>query len=393
MVGLNVSQTLLFNVGMDFFSIAVLLIIYLNSRNNSNDTQDIHLFRETILFLIWMLIANICSWLVNGKPGKAIRIFSYLVNFSYFLLQQCVVIEWMHYTYLRVTGRSLSFKSKWGFLLIPFDLIDICFFLTPWTKKSYYLDEMNNYQRGPLVLFFSLIILAYIISCSLFALLQIKKEKTEDRRKECLIQGMAMIPMVIGSFAQTFIYGLDFVLPCTTLSVLLVYLDIENRAVSQDALSGLNNRGNLDRYLNSCLGGNQDNHFLLMMMDINQFKKINDQYGHEMGDEAIMRMASILKETFNDRSVFLARYGGDEFTVVIKNGNKASAEKAIENLQSNINKLNQTKIFPFPLSVSVGYAVYPDVGIVTVNDLLKCADKNMYQHKNELSVPFCGCLQ
>ncbi|GAB6065179.1 diguanylate cyclase [Aquifex pyrophilus] len=121
--------------------------------------------------------------------------------------------------------------------------------------------------------------------------------------------------------------------------------------------------------------------FTLLVLDIDNFKMLNDRYGHEFGDNVILKFAEILRKTFR-REDLLARYGGDEFVVIMPYTDAESARSAVQRLLTNLNEL---KILApdgnvITLSVSVGGAVYPEHGS-SPKELFVVADNMMYKVK------------
>ena len=95
--------------------------------------------------------------------------------------------------------------------------------------------------------------------------------------------------------------------------------------ISVDDLTHLNNRGQINRYLEQ-LRYSEDSKVYIMMLDINRFKGINDTYGHAEGDRALIIASEVLRRTCEQikSQVFLGRYGGDEFTIVLQNPGESS---------------------------------------------------------------------
>ncbi len=87
--------------------------------------------------------------------------------------------------------------------------------------------------------------------------------------------------------------------------------------ISIDPLTQLNNRNRMEQHLFECVRS-QDVNMHLLVLDVNRFKKINDEHGHAQGDLALKSIANCLKESCIEKSDFIARYGGDEFVIVYK---------------------------------------------------------------------------
>ena len=180
---------------------------------------------------------------------------------------------------------------------------------------------------------------------------------------------------------QTVFNGLSMVWPCAVVSSLMILLNRESQVISQDSLTGLNNRRNMERHLRTYEEG-QNRPVTLIMLDVNDFKHINDQYGHYSGDMALIQTSNILRSTFNGTSAFLARYGGDEFVIVMPEGKESTAEETTQKIKNNFDVFNRSTQFPFRLTVSAGYAISTEKADNRIANLLRDADENMYQDKS-----------
>ena len=118
------------------------------------------------------------------------------------------------------------------------------------------------------------------------------------------------------------------------------------------------------------------------MLDINSFKKINDQYGHAAGDHALEDLAAVMKSVFDGSDAFLARYGGDEFAAVVHTASLAP-ETAVQNLQKQIVEFYEKNHRSFAVSLAAGYALYDPAAGDTVQKLIERADAMMYQDKQK----------
>lgn len=380
MLFLNTKELLLFNVGIDAFSISIVLILFNVHRWDRDGSEDRRILFRMQHMLLMTLITDMIMWLVNGRPGSSFRFVGYADNIAYYIFQILVLFEWLKYAYCRVHEEYMPRKGKL-FTMVPLSMIALCAITTPYTGWYFYLDDGNIYHRGVLAFPLSLIILAYLFYASYTALAQRKKETLYDRKRECAVIGFFVILPILGGVMQVMIYGANLIWPCAALSVLLLCLNIESQSISQDALTGLNNRGNLDRYLHNGIEKGQA--VSMLMLDINDFKMFNDRYGHEMGDKALIQAAGIIKSTFKETAAFLSRYGGDEFVVVLNGHKNNQPEQVLSALQKEIDLFNETSMLPYTLSLSMGFAAGTIIGTEDVARLLKEADEKMYQEKKQ----------
>lgn len=149
-----------------------------------------------------------------------------------------------------------------------------------------------------------------------------------------------------------------------------------------DELTGLYNRRGFFTFAQQYLqaAARKKAPLFLLFLDVDNMKRINDSYGHHMGDAALVRMANILGKTFRLSDV-KGRMGGDEFGVFPVGSSLASVEAAQGRLKKAIAAFNSGKRSPFKLSISSGIACYDPDYPSTIEELLVRADKLMYEQK------------
>lgn len=375
---LNLKEILLFNIGINAFSCIITCIILCSLRKDFADSYEIRLLQKAVTTILLVLLSDITMWTLNGRSTDFLRILNYTNTILYFIMQLAVVYWWIRYAWYRLFNRKMPKKKENLFILFPFLLLSLIVLTSPLTGWCFYFDRDNYYHRGILSMPMAILILLYLFFITTASLLQYKKERITDRKKELLIIAFFTFPAFLGGFLQMVFYGFSIVWPCVVITSLLVLLNKESHAISQDALTGLNNRRSMEKLLSTY----EDNRAVtLIMLDINDFKNINDKYGHSLGDLALIKTADILRTSFNETSAFLARYAGDEFVVILPDGKEATAIEAVEKIKSNFELFSKTNHFPFRLSVSVGYAISTEKSEKKIEKLLKEADDDMYRNK------------
>lgn len=156
---------------------------------------------------------------------------------------------------------------------------------------------------------------------------------------------------------------------------------------NKDSLTGLYNRKFLYNYINKMRieeNRRENFSFALIFIDLDNFKPINDNLGHEEGDKVLKEVANILKENFR-KDDFIIRFGGDEFIILInlQNNNTSSIKKIINSLRKRV----EEKLNKYNLSFSYGIAIYPKDG-KNLSTLLKKADIEMYEEKKKRKLKF-----
>lgn len=146
-----------------------------------------------------------------------------------------------------------------------------------------------------------------------------------------------------------------------------------------DTLTGLYNRRYLNTHLEQSLQQNKKTPFTLILLDLNGFKQVNDQYGHLTGDKLLIQVSRRLRGVLRDCDI-LSRWGGDEFVIIFPNCSLTLDDDLVQRI---LHIFAQPFHFEHGLitsSTSVGLACYPEHGN-TSEALLKAADHSMYQHK------------
>ena len=155
-----------------------------------------------------------------------------------------------------------------------------------------------------------------------------------------------------------------------------------------DDMTGLKNKGSLTREINAYLTDAAKDKGILLVLDIDRFKGINDTYGHDIGDSVIRQMGLFLRDTFTDREI-VGRFGGDEFIVFIKDTD--CAEQAGEIARNLVLGTAKNVLLPDgdqTVSVSVGIAVYHGAE-KNYSEIFKKADIALYQAKADGDKRFC----
>jgi len=119
---------------------------------------------------------------------------------------------------------------------------------------------------------------------------------------------------------------------------------------------------------------------VLFFADLDDFKAINDTFGHVSGDRALADTAQIFRETFRDSDI-IARMGGDEFAVILGNAPDSGIALVRDRLEKRLVEYNARRDGTFLLSVSVGLAIFDPARPVTVDELVREADARMYEQK------------
>ena len=151
-----------------------------------------------------------------------------------------------------------------------------------------------------------------------------------------------------------------------------------------DTLTGCCNRGHglalLDHQLK--LAKRNKSSLLLAYTDIDNFKDINDTFGHEEGDKVLKKAVKLFKSTLREVDI-ICRIGGDEFLLIFPDSSLNDAPLIIERLSKKLEKLNQKLAKPYKIEISTGLSYYNQSNPLSIDELIRIADKKMYEDKKD----------
>jgi diguanylate cyclase (GGDEF)-like protein len=151
-------------------------------------------------------------------------------------------------------------------------------------------------------------------------------------------------------------------------------VDRLRKAANTDTLTGIANRRVAERALN--LFATRQRRYAVMMIDIDHFKAINDQHGHDTGDRILQRIAEILKARMRVQDT-VARWGGEEFLVIVESVTRDESASIAGSLRQMI-EAGTREILKTTISIGVAYS---ETG-QSVDQILKRADEGLYAAKN-----------
>lgn len=350
--------------------------IIMDSRyRNVSSTQERY-FSLILIIMMFSFVADIISSLYRVSDW----IFPFAAAGNYFEIILNTMLLPMYYLYVctQISNLDMVLKQRiYKVLLILAVACSAIVISTAFTRQVFYFDEAGIYIRGPLFWLPMLILFVMMLIIEGFIINQ--KTKIEMRNYRALI--LFLILPLLGWGLQFLIYGLPFSLISATLAVQVVFTNIQNRTMSIDYLTGAFNRKELDKQMQNKIDTATSNHsFSAILLDIDNFKSINDCFGHYEGDIALTDTVNILRNSIQHNE-FIARYGGDEFCLIIDVDDPADLESTIQRINDNLLLFNDNSKKPYKLSFSMGYEVYhPSIG--NCSELfLHTIDQKMYDEK------------
>ena len=245
------------------------------------------------------------------------------------------------------------------------------------TGKIFYYDDANQYHRGAYFMLPMSIILIMMAVVEGFLVSQRRKIEVGYYKSITLF----FIAPLVGWTLQSVVYGLPFSLMGIAFAALVVFTNNQNRNIDTDYLTGVFNRKTLDNYLQQRIDSAKGRQPLsAILLDIDNFKSINDRFGHFEGDMALINSVRILRGSVG-RADFISRYGGDEFIVILGCDHPNAVEEAKRAIQDHLSAFNRSNDKPYHLSFSMGTASYRRSSEISADSFLKLLDQRMYEEK------------
>lgn len=368
---------------INIFSLVLIGIILLKTRGLSQMVAQSN-FAMSIIAEMVFFVSDTLFVLVNDgvlPGGKPVMMACKEV---YFLATAAMCFFWfIYFEYLRET----RFVKRRRYVLYSTSilwLMAISLLANLFNHSLFYIDESGVYRRGPFFILTYILSYSYVLIAFIRVMINLKRDK-EATNKDLLIR-LAFFPLFPGISGV-----LQFIFPrlpiaCATISLitLFLYLTWVDQLISLDPLTGLNNRKQLTHTFNNLSKSHEDQDKIrLYLIDVNHFKQINDTYGHLQGDNALKIIAEALKAACKgaNRGTVIARYGGDEFVILVSENNNDETIDLKERIKEKLKELSKKRSVPFELTVSVGSAC-SDNGD-SLKDLILKADKAMYMEKKK----------
>ena len=317
-------------------------------------------------------LADPISYTMKGLPGFGPKIAVYATSTWLFSANMLTVFFWNRFLayYLngsmsKKTRRLLNATVATGIAILLINLFYPIVFS---------IDENNPYTRKGFYHFFLTIDYLLVVN-SLFTYY---KSKMRGGILKFFPIWVYIVPIIIGGFVQSFFYGISVIPTSIAISIAGILASLQNEMIYRDALTGIFNRTYLDYQLKK-FSKRPKQSITGLMLDLNDFKRINDELGHMVGDEALVATTRILQKAIGSLGSVI-RYAGDEFIVLINTQDDAQINDRIERIQLLFDKFNAGNEKKYTLSASIGFHKL-DPKNESVDTFINTIDSRMYESK------------
>jgi diguanylate cyclase (GGDEF)-like protein len=312
------------------------------------------------------------GWIIAVPDNESLIPFHYLSNFLFFSCNTVPVAFGLRYLdYIIFVSREKNKKNFFLYLTpvylgIGFVICNIFF-----DGFLFSVDSANAYHRG---------IAAYIengfdfLFVAIIVLSFFRNKQMITGRITQVILILTLLP-VAGVILQMLFFGLSLSIPAYTLAIFISFLLMEKNEMLKDQLTLLNSRVQMEKRLRYKLKSQEP--FTAIMIDVNDFKNINDIYGHTVGDQVLKDVSRILLSSANFED-FVCRFGGDEFFVILESTNDIGYSY-IKRIDQILLEYSSNK--PYLTTLSYGLLYVDHSTKYKVEELVRITDRLMYKDK------------
>ncbi len=372
----------LFYIESNMVCLVFFLLLLIRSLKGVDRQEKRRVFDVVIVCHVFYFISDILwaifiSGIVEGSPFIII-----LLNILNHIILGALACFWFIYIEIEQGAQYINQSSKRYWVIVPV-------FISTFIMIGIYLfkhELFMNPDRSATG-FYNFVFLAVPVSYVLLASFRstyraFLKGNYANRYLYLIYAAYPLMVAMLGACQMIWLKIPIFCFGCT-ITMFYIYLISMDTLVSMDPLTGLNNRAQLKRYVSSEASDRQD--YYILMLDLNNFKYINDKFGHVEGDAAIKMAAQAIKRACTDDTLrpFAARYGGDEFIVIVKTGDEEKALEFKSKILWFLSTLNQKANSPYEVTTAIGYAKY-NGDVSTFEKALSEADHKLYDEKAEI---------
>lgn len=322
---------------------------------------------------ILILILEMFSWVIDGTPGELYFYLSYFVNTLLYISVGLIVAYWMSYIDFVVFRSKERLVKRHYFLWISL-FTTVMAIVNLFVPILFFVNSENLYVRGS---FFFLYYLVFVFVFVYSIIVTVYKKDLEEIRDVLWTVYSFMGIVLIAGLIQALNHGVLLQWPTMGLATSIVYIFLETTSHNRDFVTKLYTRRKADQYIRHL----KDEHkpFAVIMIDLDDYKEINDEYGHIVGDKALYVFANALQKAYKTEGM-VSRFGGDEFLIVLVDVDETYITEKRQ-LVSEYLSIEMEK-FPFDdIKFSYGYAF--DQKGKSVEELVVKADDAMYENKAE----------
>lgn len=363
-----------------FIIFAVLLVHDIFSMDRRE--KQLKFDHALISFMAYFVCDTIWACIVGGAIPMT-RLSISIINFAIYVAMSAIVYLWLRFA---LAVEEVPNRDKTSFriiFLLPFIIPTLGLIIVHFVAPNLLLNDQLESQLLYNICFLGVGYL-YLAAILVYSIRRTIKEKSRFEKRKHLVVGILPLMVVIGGLIEMLFFPKSPIFCyCSTVLMVIFYIQTMQGQISVDPLTQLNNRGQLRHYVSQGLPQHKEGkRNYVIMFDLNGFKNINDTFGHAEGDRALVLVANSLTKITKQQTMplFLARYGGDEFIIIAHADQQEEIDKLIFDVREDIKQSCIQQKLPYVLSMGAGYdELHGDED--TFQTCMQRADLQLYRDK------------
>ncbi len=366
-------------LGTNIYCTLLLLYVYFSARRSKiTISKELKSYGYLVFVVVFSFIADSLSRLYTYESLRFTYHVPIVVGTYIKYITTAIVVPVFYKLYIiQLKGNvTKGIKRIYAFLWIMQIFHTLLTLSTYFTKNIFYYDASGVYHRGRYYIVPVAMMLIASIIAETFIILNKNKLSKQSFSAFSLFLGVP----IVGMFLQAMFYGLALAQMGLSFAVIVIYITVISTDLNKDHLTTLNDRKFFDRSLDEFIIDANSFPFSALMIDMDDFKEINDKYGHFEGDKALKNAAQIIMDSVRNNDI-VCRYGGDEFVVLLRNCDKDNLDYLMNRLKDNLDLYNSINNHKYDINFSMGGAVYSSEQYDSSVDFLREIDRLMYENK------------
>ena len=333
------------------FYTALLLGLILIFQGKTINTKSAERFVQLVVMTLILVLAETVGHIGELRPEKffiGMKIGYYIIyalDPADYLLAILYIDCWLDSSKAKMQKQfNILYRVFMGlnFLLVTISVL----FNLDW----FYFFDGYSYIRGPYFLIRGAFVLIFCLLTVVYVVLNIKAIFAGYEKP------ILALPLISigGAFLQIFFTDLNMTYASITIGLLILFFYLQTKNLDVDYLTGTLNRRGIDIVMEEKIkfSISSGHKFSAIMMDLDRFKEINDNFGHNEGDYALKVLSNILFKVFSEDAA-IGRFGGDEFCIVSGIDTPDELEEKLDLMEDELDKWNYKNEKPYKLEVSM----------------------------------------
>ena len=359
----------------DSMGVLILIVLMLSSYlvRQRRQISD-RIFTTMCVVTAVSCVCDMFSFIADGQTYEGAYTTAVLTNLVTYTANIVVAAMWMLYVDLRLYGSRTHMLKTLKRMCLPGVIGLIGLVLNIKWEFIYYYDSDNYYHRKTLATYYFFLTFFYLLSSVAIR----RSHRKKYGKTRCVPVWLFLMPVLVCATAQYLVYGISLGWCSVAIGLVSMHMGLQNELSYLDPLTRLYNRNYLSHLMNML----EYSHVEVrgIMLDMDHFKSINDNYGHDEGDAALIEAARIISMSSTDKAIPI-RYAGDEFMIIVPSGSDKEIEEITANIRAEEKNFNNSGAKPYKLLFSLGSSKMSPGG--NVDKFLKEMDDNMYEDKKK----------